>query len=125
VDDIFSKYDAKIDFRRHDRRALSVRTVPGTALLNSASQSLVYTPPEGENRLRELVDVIFEQPYCRIANVVDAGIAERQAASRYLKALASIEVLSERAVGKAKLFVHPRLLQLLTRESNTLEEYPA
>ncbi|MCJ7630161.1 MAG: Fic family protein, partial [Longimicrobiales bacterium] len=35
---------------------------------------------------RELVEVLFEQPYCRIANVVDAGIVERQAASRYLKA---------------------------------------
>lgn len=31
---------------------------------------------------RELVDIVFEQPYCRIANLVEAGIAERQAASR-------------------------------------------
>ncbi|MFA4913229.1 MAG: hypothetical protein WC590_06320 [Burkholderiaceae bacterium] len=28
---------------------------------------------------RELVDVIFEQPYCRIGNLVDKGIAQRQA----------------------------------------------
>lgn len=34
---------------------------------------------------RELVDVIFEQPYCRIANLVDKGVGQRQAASRYLK----------------------------------------
>lgn len=33
---------------------------------------------------RELVDVIFEQPYSRIGNLVDRGIAKRQAASRYL-----------------------------------------
>src|SRR5215216_4310514 len=32
---------------------------------------------------RELVDLIFELPYCRIQNVVDAKLAERQAASRY------------------------------------------
>jgi Fic family protein len=62
---------------------------------------------------RELVDVIFEQPYCRISNLVDAGLAGRQAASRYLKALVSIGVLGEQTFGKEKLFVHPKLLALL------------
>ncbi|WP_370628227.1 hypothetical protein [Pseudomonas umsongensis] len=37
-----------------------------------------------------LVDVIFEQPYCRISNVVDKKVAQRQAASRHLKDLVSI-----------------------------------
>ena len=65
---------------------------------------------------RELVDVIFEQPYCRISNVVEANIAGRQAASRYLKALVAIGVLEERSFGREKLFVNPKLLRLLTRE---------
>jgi len=65
---------------------------------------------------RELVDVVFEQPYCRISNVVEAKIAGRQAASRYLKALVSIGVLSEQVFGREKLFVHAKLLDLLTRE---------
>jgi len=72
---------------------------------------------------RELVDVIFEQPYCRIANLVEAGICGRQAASRYLKALAAAGVLREQAFGKEKLFVHPRLMNLLTRDSNGFEPY--
>lgn len=72
---------------------------------------------------RELVDAIFEQPYCRIANLTVAGIAGRQAASRYLKALVSIGVLHERQAGKEKLFVHPKLMQLLTREGNKFEVY--
>ena len=37
---------------------------------------------------RELVELIFAQPYCRIANVVEAGLAQRQTASEYLKAAA-------------------------------------
>lgn len=74
---------------------------------------------------RELVDVIFEQPYCRIANIVAAGIAGRQAASRYLKALAGAGVLREQAFGKEKLFVHPKLMSLLTREGNDFEAYRA
>src|SRR6266403_56145 len=70
---------------------------------------------------RELVDVIFEQPYCRIANLVDAKIAGRQAASRYLKALVSIGVLRERAFGREKLFVNPKLMNLLTRDGRPTE----
>ena len=73
---------------------------------------------------RELVDVIFEQPYCRIANLVDKGIVGRQAASRYLKALVDAGVLREQKAGRDKLFVHPKLLDLLTRDVNTLEPYP-
>ena len=72
---------------------------------------------------RELVDVIFEQPYCRIANLVEAGIAGRQAASRYLKALVAAGVREERTLGKEKLFVHPKLVILLTRDSNTFKAY--
>lgn len=72
---------------------------------------------------RELVDVIFEQPYCRISNVVDKQIAQRQAASRYLKELVFIGVLEEVQVGKEKLFIHPKLMQLLIRDSNDFRLY--
>lgn len=74
---------------------------------------------------RELVDVIFEQPYCRIANVVDRGIAKRETASRYLGVLAEAGVLREVVVGRDKLFLHPRLLDLLTRDENAFPPYPA
>ncbi|MDX9944674.1 MAG: Fic family protein [Azonexus sp.] len=72
---------------------------------------------------RELVDVIFEQPYCRIANLVDKKIAQRQAASNYLKELVNIGVLKELQVGREKLFTHPKLMQLLTRDSNQFAAY--
>jgi len=65
---------------------------------------------------RELVDAVFEQPYCRIANLVDGGIAGRQAASRYLKALVGLGVLREQVFGREKLFVNAKLMNLLTRE---------
>ena len=62
---------------------------------------------------RELINVIFEQPYCRIANLVDSGIAARQAASRYLKALVGVGLLEERVSGREKIFLNRRLLALL------------
>lgn len=72
---------------------------------------------------RELVDLIFDLPYCRIQNVVDKGLAGRQAASRYLKQLVEIGVLREVAAGREKLFIHPKLLQLLTRDDNAVLAY--
>lgn len=72
---------------------------------------------------RELVDLIFELPYCRIQNVISAAIAGRQAASRYLKKLNEIGVLKEVAVGREKLFIHPKLMQLLTRDDNKVTPY--
>jgi Fic family protein len=71
----------------------------------------------------ELVTVIFEQPYCRISNLMDAKIAGRQAVSRYLKQLVEIGVLEEKPVGRDKLFVHPKLLKLLTLDRNKFTSY--
>ncbi|MFN7222233.1 MAG: Fic family protein, partial [Burkholderiales bacterium] len=73
---------------------------------------------------RELVELIFAQPYCRISNVIDASLGERHAASRYLKKMVEIGVLQETAMGKDKLFIHPKLMRLLTRDSNDFAHYP-
>ena len=62
---------------------------------------------------RELTELIFVQPYCRIANLVDAGIAQRQTASVYLKQLVDIGLLKEMKAGREKLFINPQLLQTL------------
>lgn len=72
---------------------------------------------------RELVDMIFIQPYCRITSLVDAGLCKRQTASSYLKQLCSIGVLREMKVGKERLFVHPKYLQLLVDESHHFTPY--
>jgi Fic family protein len=72
---------------------------------------------------RDLIDVIFEQPYCRIGDLIDKNIAQRQAASRYLKDLVVLGVLREITVGREKLFLHPKLLQLLTRDGNDFAAY--
>ena len=99
-----------------------------TAKINTIRKLSDHTSQYVRERLpkiysRELVDVIFEQPYCRIANLVEKDLAQRQAASRYLKDLAAIGVLHEMTAGKEKLFIHPKLLQLLTRDSNEFTPY--
>ena len=72
---------------------------------------------------RELVDALFVQPYCRIQNLVDAGIAKRQTASVYLKQLVDIGMLDELKVGREKLFLHRAFLRLLTSDANEVTRY--
>ena len=64
---------------------------------------------------RELVELVFEQPYCRISDVVSKGLAQRQTASERLKRLAEIGVLEERKAGREKLFVNPAFINALVR----------
>jgi Fic family protein len=71
----------------------------------------------------ELINLIFELPYCRIHNVIARKIARRQTASVYLKELVRIGVLEEKPVGREKLFIHPRLMRLLTRDGNDFVPY--
>ena len=71
----------------------------------------------------ELMNLIFELPYCRIQNVTERKIAVRQTASGYLKELVRVGVLEEKVVGREKLFIHPKLMRLLTTERNTFEPY--
>ena len=71
----------------------------------------------------ELVEVLFKLPYCRINNLVDAGIAKRQTASVYLKQLCEIGVLREVKSGRETIFVHPKYIELLTGEENVWVYY--
>ena len=71
----------------------------------------------------ELVELLFRQPYCRIGNLVDAGIAKRQTASVYLKQLSEIGVLREIKSGRENIFVHPKYIELLSGEENVWVYY--
>ena len=71
----------------------------------------------------ELVELLFKQPYCRIHNLVDAGIAKRQTASVYLKQLCDIGILKEVKSGRENIFVHPKYIELLTGEENVWVYY--
>lgn len=71
----------------------------------------------------ELVELTFVQPYCRIGNLVELNIAKRQTASVYLKQLCDIGVLQELKAGREKLFIHPKLMRLLTQDNNDFEYY--
>lgn len=62
---------------------------------------------------RELAELIFVKPYCRIGDLVEANIAKRQTASVYLKSLVTAQILQEVRVGRENLYINPAMLGLL------------
>jgi Fic family protein len=71
----------------------------------------------------ELNELLFRQPYCRISNLVESGVAKRQTASVYLKQLAEIGILKEIKSGRENIFVHPKYIELLTGDENVWVYY--
>lgn len=62
---------------------------------------------------KELVDTVFQLPYCKIKFLVDAGLGIRDTASLYLKELERIGVLKSEKVGREVLYINQRLFDLL------------
>jgi len=62
---------------------------------------------------RELVELIFEQPYSKIEFVVDKLNVERKAASRYLRELEDIGILTSQKIGREILFINEDLIEIL------------
>lgn len=91
-------------------------------LMNSTTEHVKAGAPKIYSH--ELIQTIFAQPYVRIAHLIDAGIAERHAASRYLKILSDIGVLFEEKRGRDKLFVHRKYMKLLGGDDHAFEPYP-
>ena len=63
---------------------------------------------------KELVELVFTQPYCKIQFLVEAKLAQRQTASEYLQELEKLGVLKAEKRGREVLYKHPALLKLLT-----------
>ena len=63
---------------------------------------------------KELMELIFTQPYVKVKFVVDAGIVGRQAAAEYLRELEKLGILESERRGREVIYRHPALLQVLS-----------
>lgn len=61
----------------------------------------------------DLSKLIFTQPYVRIDNIVEAGLAQRQTASRWLNVLVDAKLLMQERAGRTMVFVNHQLLDAL------------
>ena len=62
---------------------------------------------------KELVELLFEQPYSKIEFVVNRLKVERKAASRYLWEIEKTGILESRKIGRETLFINKNLIKLL------------
>jgi Fic family protein len=64
---------------------------------------------------KELIELLFHQPYIKGQILVDAGIAERKTAAGYLKELEKIGVLKAKKMGKENIYLNVKLFDLLSK----------
>jgi len=64
---------------------------------------------------KELIELLFRQPYTKGQFLVEAGIAKRQTAAEYLKDLEKIGVLESVKIGKETLYLNRALYKLLSQ----------
>lgn len=62
---------------------------------------------------KELVEILFVNPYCKVEFITASLNVERKAASRYLHQLEEIGILKSYKVGKENIFINVELIQLL------------
>ncbi len=81
--------------------------------LENATLSEIRAVTSGPNA--DLLAVLFEQPYCRIANVQSRCGVSRPTATNWLNALVKAGVLIDVKSGRDRLFVNVQFLDLLVR----------
>jgi Fic family protein len=64
---------------------------------------------------KELIELLFEHPYCRIEYLTERLGVSRVTASKYLKELEKIKVLQSKQVWKETLYINTRLFDLLRK----------
>lgn len=62
----------------------------------------------------ELIEVIFNQPYCKIAILEEKKIASRNTASKYLRRLEELGILASEVVGRETLYKNILLFNILS-----------
>ncbi|MEW6003488.1 MAG: Fic family protein [Nitrospirota bacterium] len=64
---------------------------------------------------KELVELLFHQPYTKVQFLVNADIAERKTAAEYLKELEKIGILRVKKMGKENIYLNVKLFNLLSK----------
>ena len=64
---------------------------------------------------KDLIELLFHQPYTKAQFLVDAGIVARKTAANYLKDLEKAGVLQIHRVGKENLYLNKELFEILSQ----------
>ena len=82
------------------------------ALMNEFQDSIQKQAPKIYSK--DLIELVFQHPYCKIQFLIDAKIAQRQTASQYLQTFASLKLLRPLKKGRDMYYVNDALIKILS-----------
>ncbi|MBW2365739.1 MAG: Fic family protein, partial [Deltaproteobacteria bacterium] len=87
------------------------------AIRGLMDETLQYVKEKLPSRVysKDLIEIIFRQPYTKGQFLVDAGIAERKTAANYLKEIEKTGILEGQKFGKENLYLNVKLFELLSK----------
>jgi Fic family protein len=95
----------------------SARTISKiNAIKNLLSETiLIAQNKEPKIYRKELIELLFEQPYSKIEFVVEKLNVERKAASRYLKKMENLGIITSQKIGRESIYINERLIEILKK----------
>jgi len=122
-------YERLLDITRNDSweswikymlEAVEVTSLETIGKVHAIRELFDHTIEQVKDRLpkiysKELVEVLFHQPYCKIKFLEEHGIAKRQAAAEYLKSLEELGLLESKKVGKELLYLNKALYDIFKK----------
>lgn len=93
----------------------AIKTIEKIGQITHLLQETIQQVQEEKPKVyrKELIELLFEQPYSKIEYVTDKLNVERKAASRYLKSLESLGILNSRKIGREIIYVNSKLIDIL------------
>jgi len=64
---------------------------------------------------KDLIDIMFEHPYCKIQFLEQAGLAKRQTAASYLRTLEQLGLLRSVKFGREQYYINDALVKVLSK----------
>jgi len=93
----------------------ATETIKQVTDINALLQETINTVKDKTPRIysKDLIEVLFEQPYCKIDYLVDNLKIERKAASRYLQSLEETGIVASQRIGRENIYINTKLFELL------------
>lgn len=89
------------------------------SVLSDAAQEARENMRKGYSK--ELIELVFSQPYTRISHLEAAGIAKRNTASLYLRELERLKILIGFKYGRERLYYNASLMRALTIHTTVVQ----
>jgi len=101
-------------------RAVEATSIHTLSKIESISEAMIKVGKTIERKVpkiysKDLVEVLFQRPYCKRQFLERAGIAKLKTAGSYLAELEKIGVLKSIQIGKEKLYLNTELLAILKK----------